>query len=1337
MGSAVSVLRKGRPEAETFLGAVAELFVRGADVDWAAVLAGSGARHVPLPTYAFQRQRYWLRPSRSHAAADSLGLGNPGHPLLGAALPVAGSDTLLLTSRLSADSHPWLAEHVVAGRVVVPGTALLELAVQAGARVGLDHVADLTLHAPLVLTEGGAAQVQISVEPPEADETRALRIHARPEHATADTPWTLHATATLATPQTEPDWDLRAWPPADAEPLPLDGLHERLATAGLDYGPTFRGLNRAWRQGDDLYAEAVLPEPTDATAYAVHPALLDSVLHALALRAGAEDDGEALLPFLWSGVSVTAAGATTLRAHLHPTGDGEVALRVADAAGTPVAAVRSLLLRPVSAADLRTPAGVDHLYRLAWAPVPHTPDLDELALGQRRVLLSPDARAEEPWTAAGVPITRHHDLGALMAALDTGAEAPDALIVPVAGIERDGIDGIDGIEGIEGTASRPEITSNSGEVLSPIAGLLGTMRTCLADERLTGTRLVVTTHDAVPAGAAPSPHGTDLTGAGAWGLVRSAISEHPDRFLLADLDGDPTSHRALAHHLAHGEEPQLALREGQIWLPHLTPMAGDDLLVPPPVAPGKSWRVEVAEQGRLDGVAVITEEQRTLRAGEVRVAVRAAGVNFRDVLNVLGTYPGDAGRLGHEGAGVVVEVGPEVTGLMVGDRVMGLLDGAFGPLATTDARLLTRIPDGWSFAQAASVPIVFLTAYYALVDLAGLKEGESVLIHAAAGGVGMAAVQLAQHLGGEVYGTASEQKWPVVRGLGVPEERIASSRTTEFEERFQPGVDVVLDSLAGEFVDASLRLVRPGGRFVEMGKTDIRDAEQVRAEHGIDYTAFDLIDAGPDRIAEMWAALLKLFEQGALRPVRLTSYDLSRTREALRLLGQAEHVGKVVLRVPSPWGGGGTVLITGGTGGLGAEVARHLVTGHGVRDLLLVSRRGAGAPGAGELAAELEELGARVQVRSCDVSDRTELAAVLDGVDLSGVVHAAGVLDDGLIADFTEERLAGVLRAKAESALLLHELTAGRDLSAFVLFSSFAGVVGNAGQAAYSAANTVLDALAATRRAQGLPGVSLAWGMWAHTDGMGGTLAEADVERLKRQGFPALETAEGLALLDAALAVDEPNAVPVALRIPAPASGHVPFLLRNLVPTTGRRWEAAASGGAADSSGFGERLRGLGPVERDRMVLDAVLAEVAGVLGHASAGAVDASRAFKELGFDSLTAVDLRNRLKTVTGLQLPATLIFDHPTVADLAAHLCTEFDRADGGAVPSLSDLDRLEAAVLAMAEQDGTVRKELRDRLRAMTARLDDEPSTTGTEQDNDDIDSASLDSMFAIIDRELKG
>ncbi|MDG9715512.1 type I polyketide synthase [Streptomyces sp. DH24] len=1418
--TAVSVLRAGRPEAETFLGAVAELFVRGAAVDWAAVFAGTGARPVELPTYAFQRQRFWLRPGRSRTDADGLGLDTAGHPLLGAAVPVAGSDALLLTARLSATGHPWLADHVVAGRVVVPGTALLELAVQAGDHVGCEYLAELVLGAPLVLPEDGAVQIQIAVDPPQETDTgaapRALRIHARPDAAPVGTPWTLHATATLTTRATEPDWNLRAWPPTGAEPLPrdgqLDGLYERLAAAGLAYGPTFRGLTRAWRHGEDLYVEAALPE-SDATAraaeFALHPALLDSVLHALGLRT--PDSGEALLPFLWSGVSLTAVGATAVRAHLAPTGEGEFTLRVADPAGEPVAAVQSLLLRPVSAAGIRAPGASDNLYRTEWVAAPHCPDADEPLPARRWALLSPDARAGDPWSAAGVPVTHHRDLDALIAALDAGAEVPDVVVLGVPGAGsgavpgpavRDAGRGAIPLSGqapssvpdllsepeppsvpdllsepeppsvpdpsskpeppsVPDPSSKPEppsvpdpssmtgalsgaggsagmITGNSGEVLGGIADLLGAMRTWLADERLTGSRLVVTTTDAMPVGAAhrTAGTGTHLTGAGAWGLVRSAMSEHPGRFVLADLDGDPASHRTLARRLAAGEEPQLALREGRAWLPRLTRMASDDVLVPPAGA-GDAWRLDVVTEGRLDGVALVPEAPRPLAPGQVRVAVRAVGVNFRDVLNVLGTYPGDAGRLGYEGAGVITEIAPDVTGLAVGDRVMGLLCGAFGPSAVTDAHLLARVPKGWTFEQAASVPVVFLTAYYALVDLAGLRAGESVLIHAAAGGVGMAAVQVAQYLGAEVYATASEPKWPVVRELGVAEDRIASSRTTEFEKRFQPGVDVVLDSLVGEFVDASLRLVRPGGRFVEMGKTDVRDAERVRTEYGVSYTAFDLMDAGPERIAAMWAALLDLFEQGALRPITVTGYDIARSGAALRLLGQAKHVGKVVVSLPAPWQKPGTVLITGGTGGLGAEVARHLVTRHGVRDLLLVSRRGPGAPGAGELAADLTALGACVRVEACDVADRAALAAVLDGVRLSGVVHAAGVLDDGLVGTLTPKRLARVLSAKAESALHLHELTSGQDLGAFVLFSSFAGVVGNAGQAAYAAANSVLDALAVARRAQGMPAVSLAWGMWDTADGMGGRLAEAEVARLRRQGFPPLATDEALALLDTALLVNEPTAVPVDLRtsVPAERRDQVPWLLRDLMPAGARR--RAATTTVIGGDGLTERLRGLGPVERDRVLLDVVQSQVAAVLGHASAGSVDPSRAFKELGFDSLTAVDLRNRLNSVTGLQLTAGLVFDHPTVADLAAHLRTELDRVEGGDTPGLADLDRLETAVFALADRDGGARREMRERLRAMMARLDDEPGAAGTEQDNDDIDSASLDSMFAIIDRELEG
>ncbi|KOV69422.1 zinc-binding dehydrogenase, partial [Streptomyces sp. MMG1121] len=278
------------------------------------------------------------------------------------------------------------------------------------------------------------------------------------------------------------------------------------------------------------------------------------------------------------------------------------------------------------------------------------------------------------------------------------------------------------------------------------------------------------------------------------------------------------------------------------------------------------------------------------------------------------------------------------------------------------------VPEGWSFVEAASVPVVFLTAYYGLVDLARVRSGESVLVHAAAGGVGMAAVQLARHLGAEVWGTASPGKWGVLRSAGVDEVRIASSRTLDFEESFRVatggrGVDVVLDSLAGEFVDASLRLVAAGGggRFVEMGKTDVRDARGVAVEYpGVDYRAFDLMEAGPERIGEMFAELMVLFERGVLAPLPVSVWDVRRAPEAFRFMGQARHVGKVVLTVPARLDSEGTVLVTGGTGVLGAQVARHLVTEHGVRHLVLTSRRGPQAPGAAELRAELVGLGAEV-----------------------------------------------------------------------------------------------------------------------------------------------------------------------------------------------------------------------------------------------------------------------------------------------------------------------------------------------------------------------------------------
>ncbi|MEU0023475.1 SDR family NAD(P)-dependent oxidoreductase, partial [Streptomyces rochei] len=545
--------------------------------------------------------------------------------------------------------------------------------------------------------------------------------------------------------------------------------------------------------------------------------------------------------------------------------------------------------------------------------------------------------------------------------------------------------------------------------------------------------------------------------------------------------------------------------------------------------------------------------------------------------------------------------------------------------------------------------------------------------------------------------------------------------------------------LAGEFVDASLRITAPGGRFLEMGKTDIRDPETVGG--GVRYRAFDLGEAGPERNKGLLGELLDLFAEGALRPLPVRTWDVRRAREAFRFMSQAKHVGKIVLTMPPRWNPEGTVLITGGTGALGGHLARRLATA-GMRHLLLTSRRGTDAPGAAELAAELRELGAEVTVAACDTTDRDATAALIGSVPaqhpLTAVVHTAGVLDDGVIASLTPERLAAVLRPKVDAAWHLHELTRDLDLAAFLPFSSIAGVMGSPGQGNYAAANSFLDALTRHRRALGLAGTSLAWGPWAHDGGMTSTLSDTDMRRMQSGGLPPLAVEQGLDLFDIARGSDETFLVlvglaPGAMRGAAPED--LPPLFRSMV-RSGRR-TAAATDAAGAAAALGAELAGLDAADRVRRVTDLIREQAARVLGHASPKAVDVTREFRELGLDSLTALELRNHLSTATGLRLPATLVFDYPTPTALAEHFVSELTGDDTPQGPSLlAELDRLDALLAAAADDpDEITRAGLALRLGRMLDKVrGTAPDPTGPDV-ADDFESASADEVLAFIDNEL--
>jgi acyl transferase domain-containing protein/D-arabinose 1-dehydrogenase-like Zn-dependent alcohol dehydrogenase/acyl carrier protein len=1280
----IASLRRDRPDTESIALAVGMLHCHGVAVDWEAYFGPFGARQVDLPTYAFQHQRYWLEaPASETVDVASAGMESGEHPFLGAMVRLADSDGYLFTGRISLADHPWLGDHVVFEHVLFPGTGFLDLVLHVGARVGATRVVELAIETPLNLRPTEAVTLQVSVAPVDEAGLRRVVVHTKPEIAHV---WTLHAVGQLADATPEVTFEARVWPPVGAVEHDLGDVYERLANLGLAYGPSFRGLRRSWSVNGVLHAEIRLPEGIAVEGHVLHPALLDAALHALA----GETNNELSLPFAWAGVDVLSTGGSAIRIRYEPTGGGgNFSLEIADMNGHPLARVATLATRPASAAAIRDTLArrpVESLYRVEWRELQIAN-----AVPSKAVVVGDDTLAR----ALGVTSTATFD------------------VVP------------DGVQ----VVLLPRLDSVEVTPLSATTALLGHLQAWFADERFATSRLVVLTRHAV---GILQNDDLDLVQAALWGLVRTAQSEYPDRDVtIVDLDKTPESLTNLLAAVA-SKESQLGLRNGRASVPRLAAMSSSESLAFPSGA--HASYLETSTRGTLENLQFVAHDEllEPLDAGKICIEVRATGVNFRDVLNALGEYPGDPGPLGYEGAGVVVATGPGVDDLAVGTRVFGLLRAGFGTHSVIDRRLVAPMPDAWTYVEAASMPLVFLTAYYALVDLAGLKRGERILIHAAAGGVGMAATQLAHHFGAEVFATASPAKWSSLQGMGLDEHHIANSRTLEFESKFLEstrgrGVDVVLDALAREFVDASLRLLPRGGRFVEMGKTDVRDQDQVARDHaGVVYQAFDLMDAGPDRIQAMLREVLELFRVGALEVLPITVWDMRQAVEAFRHVGQAKHVGKVVLTAPRKLDPNGTVLITGATGGLGSQVARHIVESGATRSLMLVSRQGEQAPDAQRLREELEQAGAQVTIVACDVSDRASVAEMLTKMPpehpLTGIIHTAGILDDGLLRALDSERFANVFRPKVDAVASLDELTAGADLAWFVVFSSMAGVVGGAGQANYAAANAYLDAYCLHRqRRRGQPSISLAWGPWAG-GGMASRLTSSDRERMRRQGVLPLELEEGLRLFDAALRQPDATLVPVRLDLRLlERSDRVPAMLSGLVRGVSLRARRADA-----VTGLEQTFKAMPSEQRETFLLELVRSEAATVLGLSTSESIEADQPLQNHGLDSLMAVELRNRLQSRTQLRLPSTLLFDYPSPGAITGHLLGMLGpaAASPAADPDAQLREKINSISLASLRESGLLEALLRLTESASSERQSEEL------QSEVDIDEMSVDDLVNL-------
>ncbi|MEU2038945.1 SDR family NAD(P)-dependent oxidoreductase [Nocardia niwae] len=1175
-----SVVEKSTGSAD-----LARRYVDGSDIDWAAVYSGRRWRHIDLPTYPFQRKRHWLeltpRPADTHS-----------------------SRTLRLTPEM-------FEGHRLHGVPTVPAAWLcVQLDEMAAQLPGSSEVTGLRLVEPLAVTAETVVRVELEHGP---DGYGVRFVHPDAGSISfAQAKLTAEKQDSIAPPEAVTlDPDARIWP----------AYYDTVARLGLDLGTEYRCALEFRRLGD-TEAEAVFRVPADR-ATVLDPILLDACLHTLVVTARAEG------LFLPSRVGTArffggpAAGDAIVRCRVRVT---EQSARVI---------VGDATLHSASGRPLASVHGVELLAAMSGAvsnPVSDEPDSSRLTRLLHHV----------EW----VPVER--------GAFSTGEPAGRWLILADSPVG-DAVAAELAARGAETVVVRPDDAADpfTSAFRGVVFGWTAASAQTRVDAVLRLTRAVdaaahrpsalwLLTVDAQHVTPADRP---DPDQALLWGLGRTLAAEHPEfGCRLLDLPAGFAADR-IVDGLLSDRSGEFAIRDDR-WLAAR--------LADGP-APSAEYRLVADRSGEFDRMRLVSGLRRPPAAGEVEIAVAATGLNANDLWVASGIHPLGVLPLGSECAGRITAIGAGVEGLAVDDRVVALASASFASHVTVDQGMVALLPDHLSFTEGATVPYAFAAAWHALFELGGLRAGHRVLVHGSADGIGMAAVQLAAHAGAQVCVPGALRRW--AQHAGLPVTQIDTWRSHGLGERVRTataghGLDVVVHTLGDGFAAQAPETLCEGGRFVEI--VDPVQSGAIERPDGVGHRAFDPATADPRQLGAGLREVMALFEQRALTALPHAVHGIDRAAEAFRAMAHRDHPGRVVVaardspaaarddRLPE-----GTYLVTGGFGGLGAAAARWLCE-RGARHLVLVGRRAPDAAGA-RLVESLRATGVRVTARQADVGDRAAVAALLQGVaesglaPLRGVIHCAGVLDDGVVTEQTWSRFQTVLGPKYHAARHLDELTRDQPLELFVTYSSVAGVLGTPGQANYAAANAALDALAWRRRAEGLPALSIAWGPFADV-GMAADRADVTA-RLARRGLPPLYEA------DAATALEH------LLRSGSTAPGvfefvpdrwyaqRTPHVTTAAPPRPRPRPETAGAPETPDALAPWEAL-----VQRVAMrVLD-------------RAAALDPEVPLHDTGVDSLTGMELRAALAAEVGMPLPAGLVFDYPTVRDMA-----QFLHRKGAAAPA----------------------------------------------------------------------
>jgi len=1207
---------------------------------------------------------------------------------------------------------------------------------------GEHGLANLTIQQAMFLPEGARRRVQVAIAPESGGEA-GFETYSRGDEENGKAAWLMHATGTLvhesrlaeSSPNATAAIDLPAARDRAVTIMSCDEFYESMAERGLAYGPAFRMLSELHRGVDDAVASVELPDSVrkEAAGYHLHPVLGDALLQTMAGAVPLEEDGS-FSPYTYMPVGVRSVRlprkiadfSQPLFTYARRTSNDsrpspervEADVYLLNASGEVLAAFEGAQVQRLGrsgSADSATDTS-RWLYEIAWReetpsnaaggstdqPIAASPDewlvfadsqgvarklADQLtSRGESCVLVE----AAREFASPAIEPTNGHPGRHKVAKVDPLDESHyRRLMDELFTSTKNGCTGVVHLWSLDVAAADPSNKAGLG-----CGGALQLTRALARTTFAKQPTLWFVTSGAQPVAAAPSSSAKPgVEQAPLIGFGRVAALELPDlRPRLVDLDASASPEEAAAAlagelQLDKGAGGEVAYRGGRRFVARLVRSAAADAeraqQGPAQMAvPSGPFQLRITQSGSFDALQFVLVDREPPAAGQVEVEIRATGLNFSDVLKALGLYPGIKDTivpLGIEASGIVTAVGEGVDRFRVGDEVLGVVPYAFASHARTAEYALVHKPKSIDHDAAATIPITFLTAYYGLVRLAQLQPGERVLIHAGAGGVGLAAIQIAQQIGAEVFATAgSEAKRDFLRSLGVT--HVYSSRSTAFAEEIladteRQGVDVVLNSLPGEAITKSLGILRAYGRFLEIGKTDIYQNRMIGLlpfQDNLSYFAIDLdrmLRQRPDYIRGLFAETMEHFEVGHYQPLMFTRFESESAIDAFRYMSQRKNIGKVVVafegrgskaegREPeadevsqAAIRGDGTYLITGGLGALGLRVAKWLAEQRAGAVALLARRK----PSA-EVEQALDSIraaGTKVAVLTGDVADADSLRAALAQVPadlppIRGVFHAAGVLADGIITEMTLEQLDKALAPKVLGARNLDAATREMPLDHFVLFSSVASVLGSPGQANYAAGNAYLDALAHARRVDGVPGIAINWGPWAGS----GMAVEAGLDGANQpRGMSLIEPELGLSVLGKLLKCGAPQVAVMnaqwgdMLKI---LGSRRPALLDEIAA------EVEEAGGDVGASrvdhAFRQQLAAADEGQRNALVQDYIRQELARIMGIAPES-LEVNQPLSTFGLDSLLALELKNNLEGRLDFTLPMAKLMEGPSIASLAA--------------------------------------------------------------------------------------